>query len=205
MTSKRELERRLASVADFTAPIPELEQYRTPADIAAHVIHRAALEGDIEGRTVVDLGTGTGMFAIGAAIAGAGHIVGMEADAAALEQARRNAAGQGVTRDIDWVIADATRSPLCVEGATVLMNPPFGAHRSNRHADRAFLETASRIASVSHSFHNEGSRDFVESFVADRGGTITHAFQATISLPRQFTHHDREAEPIDAEVYRIEW
>ncbi|MUV58653.1 RNA methyltransferase, partial [Halogeometricum sp. CBA1124] len=47
--------------------------------------------------------------------------------------------------------------------------------------------------------------EFVEAFAADEGGTVTHAFEATFSLDRQFEFHDEASKDIDTEVYRIEW
>jgi putative methylase len=58
---------------------------------------------------------------------------------------------------------------------------------------------------VSYSVHNEGSRAFLESFAADRGGEVTHAFAAEVDLPRQFDHHDDDSRAIDAEVFRVDW
>jgi putative methylase len=107
---------------------------------------------------------------------------------------------------VAWLRADATQAPLRPDGeTTVVMNPPFGAQSGNEHADRAFLETAAEIADVSYSIHNEGSESFVESFAADNGGEVTHAFRAEFELPRQFDHHTDESRTIDAEVFRVEW
>ncbi|AKH97812.1 METTL5 family protein [Halanaeroarchaeum sulfurireducens] len=202
---KRELARRLESVDGFTDPSPDLEQYRTPADLAAHVIHVAALQGDIEDRTVVDLGTGTGMLALGAAFAGPSAVVGVEVDPGALVRARGNEGQLAPPVPVDWVRGDAMRSPLDIEDATVMMNPPFGAQAGNRHADRAFLGTAATIGAVSYSIHNEGSRPFVEGFAADNGGEVTHAFRADFEVPHQFAFHRDETRTLETEVFRIEW
>jgi len=85
------------------------------------------------------------------------------------------------------------------------MNPPFGAQSGNEHADRAFLAAAADVAGVSYSIHNDGSREFVESFAADNGGDVTDSYRTEFELPRQFDFHDEEKRTIDAEVYRIEW
>ena len=193
-------------VAGFTDPTAALEQYPTPADVAAHVVHLADLRGDVAGRTVLDLGAGTGMFALGAALRGAERVVGVELDRGALSVARDNERRVGARTAVDWVHADATRPPLCPDGpATVLMNPPFGAQSGNEHADRRFLAAAADLASVSYSVHNAGSRGFVESFAADEGGTVTDAFEVTLTLDRQYDHQTRERRDIDAEAFRVEW
>jgi putative methylase len=206
--TRRRLAQELGVVAGFDDPKAPLEQYHTPPDLAAHIVHLADLQGDVEGRTVIDLGSGTGMLALGAALRGPERVVGVEIDPAPLATARKNERRVGARADIEWVRADATDAPLCIdsrEGVTVLMNPPFGAQRGNEHADRAFLATAARLASVSYSVHNEGSREFVEAFAADEGGEVTHAFGAELDLPRQFDFHEADREAIDVEVYRIDW
>lgn len=206
MHSRRSLARRLEDVEDFTDPSVELEQYLTPPELAANVLHVAALQGDLSGRTVLDLGTGTGMFAVGASFADPSplRVVGLDRDAAALETARENARRVG-DGPIDWIRADATRPPLACSDATVLSNPPFGAQRGRRHADRAFLESARDLGRVSYTVHNRGSQGFVESFAADEGGAVTHAFRAAFPVDRRFAFHDDEERELAVEVFRIEW
>jgi putative methylase len=207
MATKSALEGQLALVAGFENPRVALEQYPTPPDLAAHVVHVADLNGDIEGRTVLDLGTGTGMLALGAALRGPDRVVGVELDRGALVTARENRRRVGTRTEIHWVQADATRLPLRFgdDAVTVVMNPPFGAQRGHEHADRAFLQTAAEVADVSYSVHNRGSREFVEAFAADNGGEVTHAFEATFTLDRQFDFHEDDSREITTEVYRIVW
>jgi putative methylase len=203
--TRRRLAQELGVVAGFDDPVAALEQYHTPPDLAAHIVHIADLQGDIEDRTVLDLGCGTGMLALGAALRSPARAVGVELDADALATARENERRVGARADVAWVRGDATRLPLDPSPCTVLMNPPFGAQDGNEHADRAFLETAADAARVSYSVHNAGSESFVESFADDNGGEVTHAFRAELELPRQFDHHSTDASVIDAEVFRIRW
>ncbi|MFC4359913.1 METTL5 family protein [Halobium salinum] len=206
MASKRALEGRLAVVAGFEDPRASLEQYPTPPDVAAHLVHLADLHGDVDGRTVVDLGAGTGMLALGAALRGPARVVGVELDRAALETARENERRVGSMTPVHWVQADATRPPLAIdEPTTVLMNPPFGAQDGARGADRAFLLAAADLAAVSYSVHNAGSREFVEALVADEGGEVTHAFAVDFAVDHQFDFHESERRELETEVYRIEW
>jgi putative methylase len=206
MASKRSLATKLGVVAGFERPDASLEQYPTPPELAAHVVHLADLQGDVEGRTVVDLGAGTGMLGLAAALRGPARVIGVELDAGPIETARANERRVGTNAPVHWIRADATRAPLCpTERTTVLMNPPFGAQDGNRHADRGFLETASSTADVSYSVHNAGSEPFLRSFAADHGGEVTHAFAAEFDVDAQFDHHESETETIDTEVYRIEW
>ena len=246
---KTALAQQLAVVAGFENPQASLEQYPTPPELAAHLIHVADLLGDVDGRTVIDLGTGTGMLALGAALRGPTEVVGVDVDGGALRIARQNRRRVGTTTPISWVRAEVSQPPLRVResenrsengrdsgngsdseadsdgesgggsadgedgedgedrdnSVTVVMNPPFGAQNSNEHADRAFLETTSRVADVSYSVHNRGSREFVEAFVGDEGGRITQGFRAEISLPRRFDFHGEETKELDVEVFRVAW
>lgn len=205
MGSKRELARKLGPIADFEEPDPALEQYATPGDVAAHLIHMADLQGDVAGRTVVDLGTGTGTFALAAALRGATQTIGIDVDSAALIRARANERRVDPPTAVGWIRGDATRAPLRVTDATVVMNPPFGAQRGQEHADRRFLKTTAEIAAVSYSLHNAGSEAFVESFARDNGGTVTHAFEVSFDLPNRFTFHRDASRELTVEAYRIEW
>lgn len=205
MVSRRTLARRLEPVADFSDPSLALEQYPTPAEIAAHLLHVAALQGDVSGRTVVDLGTGTGVLALAAASLDPDRVIGLEIDPDALATARRNERRVEPNTPVEWVAGDASRAPLCCSDAVVVSNPPFGAQRGREHADRPFLERAAEIARVSYSIHNAGSRSFVESFAAERGGEVTHAFRVELDVERRFDFHEDERRTLEAEAYRIRW
>ncbi len=208
MSSKRELAKRLHDVADFQHPKPGLEQYRTPPEIAATLVHTAALQGDIADRLVVDLGCGTGMLALASALSGPDAVAGIDIDPEALETARQNERRVDPNVAVSWIRGDVSAQPLCIAGeraVTALMNPPFGAQSSNVHADRAFLDTASDIADVSYSIHNAGSAEFVESFAGEREGEVTHAFEAELLLPRSFEFHTADSKAIAVEIYRIKW
>ncbi|MUW14488.1 methyltransferase [Halorubrum sp. CBA1125] len=206
MATKRSLATKLGVVAGFENPRAALEQYPTPPDLAAHVVHLADLHGDIDGKTVADLGAGTGMLALAAALRGPARVIGIELDRDALTTAAGNERRVAASAPVHWIQGDATRLPFdAPDPVTVVMNPPFGAQDGNRNADREFLAAASRIAAVSYSVHNAGSREFVEAFAADNGGEVTHAFAAELAVDAQFDHHTEETRDLDVEIYRIEW
>jgi putative methylase len=205
MATRRRLAQELGVVAGFDDPRAPLEQYHTPPDLAAHIVHTADLQGDVEDRTVVDLGSGTGMLALGAALRAPERVVGVELDPAPIATAQENERRVAARASVEWVRGDATDPPLRTTDATVVMNPPFGAQAGNEHADRDFLAAAASLSRVSYSVHNAGSREFVEAFAADEGGTVTHAFAAEFDLPRQYDHHTEASRTVDAEVFRIEW
>lgn len=206
MATKSELTQQLGVVAGFESPRVELEQYRTPPELASQLVHTADLQGDIEDHTVVDLGCGTGMLALGATLRGPRTVLGVDIDPGPLSTARENQRRVASASAVAWVRGDATRVPLSPDGpTTVVMNPPFGAQSGNEHADRAFLDTTATIADVSYSIHNADSADFVEAFAADNGGETTHAYAAEFDLPRSFEFHDESTRTIGVEVFRIDW
>jgi predicted RNA methylase len=81
-----QLEEQLQAVKPFTEAKTQLEQvcfmffsiylsqYITTPHLAAHAIYTAAGNDDIEGKYVLDLGTGTGMLAIACALMGAAYV-----------------------------------------------------------------------------------------------------------------------------------
>jgi putative methylase len=206
MATKSELTQQLGVVAGFDSPRADLEQYRTPPELASHLVHTADLQGDIEDHVVVDLGCGTGMLALGAALRGPSAVVGVDVDPGPLSTAHDNEHRIASASSVSWVRGDAARVPLSLdEPTTVVMNPPFGAQSGNEHADRAFLETTAQLADTSYSVHNADSAAFVEAFTADNGGEITHAYSAEFDLPRSFEFHETDSRAIDVEVFRVDW
>lgn len=194
----RDLERELSRVPPHPAPRVELEQYATPASLAAPLLLEAWALGDVEGRRVVDLGTGTGVLALGAALLGAASVTGVDVDAASLRIAEAEARRLGVT--VAWVEADVAEWAGAAD--TMIMNPPFGAQR--RGADRAFLATAFRTAPVVYSLHNAGTRAFVEAQAEAAGFVVTHAWLLRFPLRHQYRHQERAVVEVDVVALRME-
>ncbi len=194
----RQLEMYLQKVQGFHSPVADLEQYMTPAQLAARLLHEAALAGDIEGMEVVDLGCGTGMLSIGAALLGA-TVTGVEIDEAALKTARKNAELFGV--DIEWIRMRIDENAEILTADTVLMNPPFGAQKE--HADRQFIDFALQTASVCYGIFNKGSIPFFKAYTKDTA-IITSKTAALLNIPKQFAFHTKENLEIPVEIIRFE-
>src|SRR5512136_2027216 len=138
------------------SPCIQLEQYTTPASIAADILFLAAfVYQDIVGKTVVDLGTGTGRLAIGASNLGAHQIMAIDIDSAAIEVARENA--ETAKANIDWIVGDL--EAIHGEFDTVIMNAPFGTKQ--RHLDQVFLGKAIQIGGVVYSLHKSTTREHI--------------------------------------------
>lgn len=191
---KKQLEMMLERLEGFERPSFQKEQYATPASVAAEMLFLAAMRGDLG--KVCDLGCGTGMLAIGAALMGASAI-GVEIDGMALSTARRNASKLDV--DVDFVRADVSR--LALKGIdTVVMNPPFGAQKASS-GDRAFLKKAIETAKTVYSLHNLGSERFIKSFV--KPCVVEEIHRVAFPLKRCFEFHSQDVRVIEVELYRI--
>lgn len=194
---RRELEIVLQSLSPFANPQAELEQYSTPAVIAADLLFDALARGDIEGRKVLDLGCGTGPLGIGAALLGAAQVVGYDKDPAALEQASKNAAMAGVIVDLRQADIGEVR-----EGAdTVIMNPPFGAQRKG--ADRPFLTAAMGCSPVIYSLHMSSTEDFIQRFARKSGYLATPLKRYKFGIPYMFEFHSKAKKEVDVTLFYI--
>jgi putative methylase len=197
----RQLEMRLERLEGFDRPTARLEQYQTPAPVAARLLHHAAMQGAIEGRRVCDLGCGTGILACGAALLGASAVTGLDIDPAAIAVARRNAELLGVT--VEFLVADVRDPDLDRAGLacdTVVMNPPFGAQKA--HADRSFIDLALELATEVYGIFNEGSTPFVAAYTEGRA-TIEEAIRCAFPMRRTFAHHRKDRVDITVEVIHL--
>ncbi|MCW3132927.1 MAG: METTL5 family protein [Methanophagales archaeon] len=194
---KKELEILLERVEDIKESDVEREQYSTPATVASELLHFAFMNGDIEDHVVYDLGCGNGILGIGAKLLAAKEVVGIDSDGKVIEVANANSKRLGV--EVEFRRCDVRE--VVGHGDTVVMNPPFGAQRRNRHADRIFLEKAFEIAPVVYSIHNVGSESFLRSFAPH---VAIVRFPVAFPLKRRFWFHKKEKKFIEVDIYRME-
>ncbi len=188
---------KLEGLDGFVRPTAALEQYATPATVAARLLHEADRRGDIRGLRVLDLGCGAGILSCGAWLQGAGEVIGVDIDGAALEVAERNAAHIGA--NVTFMQGDIAEMAL-PPADTVIMNPPFGAQRA--HADRPFIDAALAAAEVTWGIFNAGSSTFVKAYIRGRGSVDT-LITAKFPIPRTFAHHTQDRVTIPVEFIRI--
>ena len=106
LVRRRDLLSALQRVPEFPAPSFELEQYKTSAELAADILYAvAASYGGLSGALVADLGCGTGVLGIGAAVLGA-TVLGVDIDAAALAVAADAADDLGLVGRVELVRLD---------------------------------------------------------------------------------------------------
>ncbi len=197
----KQLEMALQRLAGFDRPRASLEQYPTPAPLAARLLFHAHMRGDIGGKTVCDPGCGTGVLAIGAVLLGADDVIGIEIDPDAVKVAERNAALLGA--EVRFIAGDVNDPALPEQAGgsdTVVMNPPFGAQKV--HADRPFIDFALKTAPVTYGIFNAGSRQFIESFTATRA-TIDEVVGGRLPIRKTFSFHTRDVQEIEVEILRL--
>ena len=197
----KHLEMALQRLTGFSCPRAALEQYQTPAPLAARLLFHALMKGDIEQKKICDLGSGTGVLAIGAALLGAGRVQGVDIDRKAIRVAKENAALLDV--DVEFIVADVWDADLPARlgcSDTVIMNPPFGAQKA--HADRPFIDLALTLAPVMYSIFNAGSVQFIKTYTAERA-EIDERIGGIFPIKRTFSFHTRDVQEIGVEILRL--
>jgi len=151
---------------------------------------------DLQGETI-DLGTGTGRLAIGAAIMGSKRVVGVDIDDRSISLARENAMMAGV--QVDWFVSDIKE--VAGRYDTVIMNPPYGTR--SPHLDVRFLERAFELAPVSYSVHKSSTREFLRRFVGKRNRKVDAVRSMSLDIPHLFPFHNKKWENVEVDLYRI--
>jgi len=180
---------------DFKRPIPELEQYTTPPDIAFEIIKKVNSAGNLSGK-VADLGCGTGRLSIAAALLGA-NVTGFEIDEDSLNIAKEYSIKNDL--DIKWI-------NQAIEGIdevfdTVIMNPPFGSQRPG--ADKIFLEKAMNIATHIWTIHLSETRKFIEKIVDSNDYKIVELYEFDYPLKNTMPFHSKDTKVENAILYHI--
>lgn len=192
---RAELVRRLAALPGLANPRPELEQVATPPEAAADLLESATARGDLVGRSVADLGCGTGRLGLGAAWLGAARVVGWDIDPASIALAR---AASTDRPEVTWEVRAV--EPPGPEVDTVVMNPPFGAQRA--HADRPFWETAlARGPRAVYGFALADSRSFIEGRAVAHAARIEERRPIDWRLAAIFRHHRKPSVRLSVDLW----
>lgn len=206
---KADLERALESVPRHPSPSPDLEQYRTPPAIAAQLLLLAHKDGAIADRRVLDLGCGTGTFAVGAALLGARLATGIDIDAPSVGLAQATAQALGVQATAWFIVAGlADWHPEPATFDTVVMNPPFGAQKNNKHADRLFLERAAeavRPAGTVWFLALTRTEAFLTAQARALGAAIERVALWPYPLEATMAHHRETARVVEVGAYKLWW
>jgi len=196
---QKDLEIILQKVPTYERPNPFIEQYMTPANIAADIIFTAFQFDDILDKKVVDLGCGTGIFAFGAKIVNAKEVIGIDIDEEAVKIAISYS--KEINEEVEFITKDV--KDVDIKCDTVLTNPPFGAQKSNRWADRAFIEKGFEISKVIYSLHLTKTIPFIEKLVSALDGEISYKKEYLFPIKHTYFFHKKKAENVDITLLRV--
>lgn len=180
-------------------PVPHLEQYSTPANIAADIVFTAHQFGDIKNKIIVDLGCGTGIFSVGAALTGAKKVIGIDVDKDIIQIAAEYAKKNKLA--IEFKVQDI--KTVGVNCDTVIMNPPFGAQKSNLKADRKFIEKGFEISKIIYTIHLKKTISFIEKMVSSLNGEIVYQKEYVFPIKPIFDFHDKQVVNYNVTLLRI--
>ena len=196
---QKELEILLQKVPSYEEPIPNLEQYTTPANIAADILSVAYQFGDIENKTILDLGCGTGIFSVGASILGAKKVIGIDVDERSIKIAKNYAKENNLK--ITFLKKDI--SEIAVKCDTIIMNPPFGAQKRNKNADRKFIEKGFESSNVIYSLHLSKTIPFLEKMITSLLGEINYYKEYNFPIKNTYDFHEKKYINYDVTLLRI--
>ena len=80
MLTKSKLAIELSKLQDFDEHILHLEQYSTPSEIAADIVWKAYMLGDVKGKVILDPACGPGFLGIGCLLLGAKEVYFLDVD-----------------------------------------------------------------------------------------------------------------------------
>jgi len=204
---KKALEKILEKVPSFSKPKLKYEQYTIPSWLAADLLWIAETSfGDIYEMKILDLGTGTGRLALGAALMGADYVVGVDIDLDVIKIARTHVLRNfPQLTNLEFLCADINNFNLGGKRKfdTVIQNPPFGVHRKGY--DIMFLRNALKLAKVVYTMHKSKTRDFLLSFLNKHYKCkVIILFKVKFPLPPTYKFHEKRIHLVDVDVIRVE-
>ena len=205
ITRKKHLEMRLQNIPSHPKTKVGLEQYTTPSVIASDLIWNAFGIGDIEDKNIVDLGCGTGIFAIGSALMGANSSIGVDIDEDSIQLAK-DVSEKLKLDNVEFIVSDIDEFNQPLNADTLFQNPPFGSQRNaDKGQDLKFVKKAIEIdAKVIYSFHMASTEEFLIKFYEDNNLKITHIFRYKFPIPKIYEFHNKEKQIVNVIVIRAE-
>ncbi len=204
--SQRDLEMTLSRLQSFEQPSLELEQYATPAGIAAEWIWHMALKGEVAGKTILDAACGPGILGMGLLLMGARKVIFIDKEQSAMQLCMKNYESVQEEYEIgkaEFIISDIAlfdEEDSSVD--LVVQNPPFGTKEA--HADKRFLEKAFSVAPVVYSMHKWSTKSFVEAMARDFGLRVTDVWRYEFPIKAVHRFHEKPVVKVDVGLWRME-
>lgn len=205
--SKKSFAVELSKLKLFEKPNVSLEQYPTDFDVAADFLWNAAMDKEIEGKSILDLGAGTGILGFGAALLSAKKVTFVDIDKNAIRIAKENLEFLSAEFDLsgcefNFIISDISKLVLTEKFDLIIQNPPFGIKKE--HADKAFLKKAFTLSDKIYSLHMAETKCFVEKFSNDEGFSISKSFFYNFPLKSTMDYHTRRIKRIEVTCFKLE-
>ena len=198
ITKKKHLEMAIQKVPKHPNPKVDLEQYSTPAIIAADLLWNAYSLGDIADKKVMDLGCGTGIFAIASKLLGAASAIGVDIDKDSTDLA------SSYCGDVNFICSDICDLENDFDVDTIFQNPPFGSQKNaKKGADLKFISKAIELSpKVLYSFYMASTEEFLISYFEKNDLEITHIFRYNFPIPKIYEFHTRGSANVEVIVIR---
>ena len=203
ITRKKHLEMKLQSIPSHPNPDVNLEQYTTPSIIASDLVWNAFSLGDIECKNILDLGCGTGVFAIASALMGSNSSIGVDIDKDSIDLAC-DVKDKLKVDNVNFIVSDICEFNESLKVDTIFQNPPFGSQRNaDSGQDLKFVQKSIEFnTNVLYSFHMASTQDFLIKYYEDKGLDITHIFRYEFPIPKIYDFHTKERQNVDVIVIR---
>ena len=204
LVSSKKLEIILQDLKNFVEPKPDLEQYPiTPRGASIILSLISNTYNDIEDKIIGDLGCGTGILSIGAALLGAKHVIGVDIDQQQLDLAAQNADNLEVSEKIEWLQIDIEEFQQPVD--VIIQNPPFGVQKKDRGMDTIFLKKAIENSKVTYSIHKSGAKNqkYLQNIIQNQNAQVDAIIPIQIAIPHLFKFHRKKRYPVQIDLYRI--
>jgi putative methylase len=197
--------RRIAALLDnfvpsIPRPIPELEQYTTPSELALRVAYEL-VRATGPGATFADLGAGTCRLSLALLLLGAYRVIAIELDSRLCPLCIEAALRAGVEERLGIICSRITRSmgPLSANIDGVVMNPPYGVWR--RGADREFIEYALSLRpEIIIAILKAGNYSFHARIASGWGYKAFLLWRDSIEIPASMPHHRSRIRRVSVDV-----
>jgi len=201
---KKHLDIFLSNLREMEDPNMFEEQYTTPGDIASEIVLFAYHRGDIEGKTVIDLGSGTGRLGIAALLLGSKKVHFIEKDKRAIEILKDNLKTLTLKSNQilgEYEITEGDALQVLLRGDTIIQNPPFGTKK--RNMDTKFLKKAFEIGNVVYSLHKKGNYEFIKNVALENDFELVEIENFNFPIKAMFEIHKKRKVLIEVELYRF--
>ena len=198
ITKKKHLEMLIQNIPTHPNPKVGLEQYSTPAIIAADLLWNAYCLDDVVDKKIMDLGCGTGIFAIASKLLGAVSSIGVDIDKQSIELA------SSYCSDVDFICSDISDLDNDFDVDTIFQNPPFGSQKNAKKGqDLKFINKAIDLSfNVLYSFHMASTEEFLVDYFNKKDLEITHMFRYNFPIPKIYKFHTKESSNVEVIVIR---